>query len=205
MKSFLFTVVALFSSLGINGPAWGQSVDAKTQFEEFYSKFQARVFKGRAQGLSAFNLDLQMIIHYQDSLSAGGGQVFNLASDGNLQINGAPVFPMSGRVVFEVLDSNGRAQKFMSQGEEVILGRQPFTTYLVESDAAYATRIQQIAALSNSGKDLRFEQAKGRMVAVVKFDIQKQNIRFFQVDANHNLISSGVFDGAVTVPKASYF
>lgn len=104
-----------------------------------------------------------------------------------------------------LLESSGELEVFQLDHEEVVFSRKPFTLYLVESDRGYETRLARLKVLQEKKQDPRYENAQGRMVAVVRFDIQKQDIQFFQIAPDKNLIPSGVFQGSVAVPQTSYF
>ena len=83
MKSLVTSFLVLFSAFGwAQNPTADQrpAIDSQKQFDFFYKQGRAQNFKGRAQGLLLFNLDLEMIIHYKDSLSSAGGINFSLAS-----------------------------------------------------------------------------------------------------------------------------
>jgi hypothetical protein len=204
MKSLIFTTVALLSTFGLSGQALAASPgqpDPEAQFKFFYHQGQAKVFQGRAQGLSMFNLDLRMFVHYKEPIGSQTDYRFNLASDGNQHLVGVPVWPVSGKVAYELTDENGRLKPFRLDGETVTFGKAPLVMYLVESDQAYQDRIERVRIMSQ--KDSRYEQIRGRLIGVVNFDIQKQSIRFFQVDDSGNMNESGAFSGSVTVPKPS--
>lgn len=204
MKSLATSLLVLFSAF-----SWAQSptadqipaIDSQKQFDFFYKQGRAENFKGRAQGLLLFNLDLEMIIHYKNSLSNVGGINFSLASNGNAHIHGVPVYPITGKLVYDLLDSNGQRIIYTLDGEEVTLAKKPFTVYLVESENSYKNRLSRIQTLSTQINDKRFEEAQGQMVAVVNFDIQKQGIQFYQVSQSKELIPSGVFSGSIYFPR----
>ncbi len=204
MKSLAASFLVLFSAFG-----WAQSstadqsptIDSQKQFDFFYKQGRAQNFKGRAQGLLLFNLDLEMIIQYKDSLSNSGGINFSLASNGNAYIHGVPVYPITGQLVYDLVDGSGQKIVYTLDGEEVTLSKKPFTVYLLESENSHRNRLSRIQTLSTKINDKRFEQAQGRMVAVVTFDIQKQGIQFFQVSETKELIPSGVFSGSIYFPR----
>lgn len=204
MKSLAASFLVLFSAF-----AWAQTptadqspaIDSQKQFDFFYKQGQAQNFKGRAQGLLLFNLDLEMIIHYKDSLSNSGGINFSLASNGNAYIHGVPVYPITGKLVYDLTESNGQKIVYTLDGEEVTLSKKPFTVYLIESENSYKNRLSRIQTLSTKINDKRFEEAQGRMIAVVNFDIQKQGIQFYQISQTQELIPSGVFSGSIYSPK----
>ena len=131
---------------------------------------------------------------------------FNWATDGNHYLHGIPVYPITGQVLFSVQDQEAKLKQFWTvDGKEVTLGQKPFTAYLIESEVGFQQRQERIEIEIKKLNNPKYEKAIGPMIAIVNFDMQKQEIRFYQVTKERKLIPSGSFNGSVQVPSTSYF
>lgn len=162
-------------------------------FEKFF-EMKSSLFRGRAQNFSMFNLDLEMRIQYIEPLNSTLPFGFTLATNGNSMIDGAPVYPNSGVVQYEITDAQGLLKSFSYQGQSLQLKADPRVLYLVESDEGYQQRISALNAFKKNGHD--DTGGTGRMIGVVHFSLFQQKIQFFQVKPETNqLVFRGVFDG----------
>lgn len=176
----------------------GSTSSVDPQFRQFMA-MKADLFRGGAQGLSIFNLDIELVVRYKESNFTPGTFNFSLASNGNLHIHGVPVYVISGSVrsdlVGGIANSAGQILKPTGEGQVVGLSRVSNVAYLIESDLSLAQRNERINYFRSKGEG-RFEPAKGRVIGIVKYYLDQQSISFYQMNENTGeLIPSGEFKG----------
>lgn len=206
MKTLLALSILLFTNLAISQMRMSDNPNSEEQFKQIYRFGKAQVIMGKAQNLSIFQMALNMVVQYSPGFDDSDPMSFNLATDGNHYLHGIPVYPITGKVLFSVQDQEAKLKQFWTvDGKEVTLGQKPFTAYLIESEVGFQQRQERIEIEIKKLNNPKYEKAIGPMIAIVNFDMQKQEIRFYQVTKDRKLIPSGSFNGSVKVPSTSYF
>jgi hypothetical protein len=159
----------------------------------------ADLFRGGSQGIHLFHLDTELVVRYNRTGSNSDQVSFSLASNGNIQIHGVPVYAISGELqsdlVGGVKNSSGQSLMPKGEGEVVGLSRQANIAYLIESDRSMQMRQERLNYFRSRG-DGRFEPIKGRFIGIVRYFLTDQYISFYQMDdVTGNLIPSGEFKG----------
>jgi len=178
------------------------SKDAEQRAGFFYNmitRSQGNFFRGNAMNFSIFNLSLVMDIMFSPPLTPTSPFTFNLATNGNTWHKDyeAVVFPVSGRIVFEITEENGQLKHFIGpDGEDVTFPVGDMISYMVESRASYNERLRRQEILSEKIKDPIYEARMGPLFAIMSGGLNRMNIYFFHVGPDtKTLIPSGVFSG----------